>query len=399
MAISIYRTPKGDIRYKAVPWNGNSPLSAKSFKRKGDAEEWERRQLIQIADKDVGRLKGHRTTFGDFFLQTYWPNKKIRDSTASDYLRLYDRFIKSKFGHRMLTEIDADEWSDLINGLVTKGMSKARANRLHAVASAVYKVAVKRRYANSNPLHIVDWYKLDIADFDFWQESELEQFLVWCLASQNPRFPLYQTAYETGMRISELIALQRDCVDLHGDIVTVRRTWCRVVKQILPTTKSGHKRRLGINPSLKATLQKQLQSHNSPYVFHHPDLGHFTYNVVEDQFQRDIKNSNARRITIHDLRHTYASHYMMNGGKMDDLKELMGHSDANTTRKYVHLSLNHLTAKSELVSFKVPTFGDVIALKKESPNHFPTMENKLSENLTEENQPLNLQASRIVQGT
>jgi hypothetical protein len=169
-----------------------------------------------------------------------------------------------------------------------------------------------------------------------------------------------------------------------------------VVKKILPTTKSGHKRRLGINPGLKATLQKQLQSHDGIFVFHHPNLGHFTYNVVEDQFRRDIKNSGARRITIHDLRHTFASHYMMNSGNIYDLKTLMGHSDINTTMRYAHLAPNHLTSKSVLVSFKVPSFGDVIALRKNPPNHFPTMGNNDATNMMEEIQPSSLQVAEIV---
>ena len=255
----------------------------------------------------------------------------------------------------------------------------------YAVASAVYKVALKRGYVKTNPLNAVDWFKVDISNFNYWQTDEIENFLTWALNNKNSRFAIYHTAYETGLRVSELIGLQRDCVDLQNDLLQVRRTWCRVVKRILPTTKSGHKRFLGINTGLKATLQRQLQSHSGNFVFHHPATNHISYNTFEGQFQADLKKAKMRRITIHDFRHTFASHYMMNGGNIYDLKSLMGHSDFTTTMKYAHLAPQHLKAKSTLVNFSVPIFGDVIAIGKNTPNHIPTIETQETEVIKNKN--------------
>ena len=57
----------------------------------------------------------------------------------------------------------------------------------------------------------------------------------------------------------------------------------------------------------------------------------------------------------------------------------MGHSDFTTTMKYAHLAPQHLKAKSTLVNFSVPTFGDVIAMSKNTPNHIPTIETQETE--------------------
>ncbi len=43
-------------------------------------------------------------------------------------------------------------------------------------------------------------------------------------------------------------------------------------------------------------------------------------------------------VTFHDLRHTFASHYMMRGGKIEALQEILGHEDIKTTQRYAHLS-------------------------------------------------------------
>jgi hypothetical protein len=53
---------------------------------------------------------------------------------------------------------------------------------------------------------------------------------------------------------------------------------------------------------------------------------------------------------IQDLRHTYASHYMMNGGSLGDLQGLLGHAKPDMTQKYAHLAPLHLAGKSSVVA-------------------------------------------------
>ena len=48
------------------------------------------------------------------------------------------------------------------------------------------------------------------------------------------------------------------------------------------------------------------------------------------------------------LRHTFASHFMMNGGDVLSLQKLLGHSDLKMTIRYAHLSPDHLAQAIEL---------------------------------------------------
>lgn len=372
MAIRNYKTKKGEIRYQATIWSDNRAIKSKSFKRKFDAQDWERRQQTQMQDNNVGRLKGEKKILSEFFEQVYWINKKIRDGTAMDYRRIFDNNISPEFGHRPMLDIMVDEWATFFSKAVLKGMSKSRANRVHAVASAIYKMAVKFRYAQINPLHQVDWFEEDLSDFDYWTFDEADLFLNWAFRTKNPRFVLYQTAYETGMRISEIQALQRDCVDLERGLITVRRAYCKGTKKIVETTKGAKKRRLGINPSLISMLQKHLGSHNSQFVFCGDDGELLNYGYLYHQFEKDQIESTVRCIGIHDVRHTYASHYVMKGGNIYDLKELLGHSGIETTMRYAHLAPGHLKSKSALVSFSPKVSGNVVELK--APKYSPNIE-------------------------
>lgn len=56
-------------------------------------------------------------------------------------------------------------------------------------------------------------------------------------------------------------------------------------------------------------------------------------------------------IRFHDLRHTFASHFMMNGGNIYTLQKLLGHKDIQTTLIYAHLDKDFLQKEIELVSF------------------------------------------------
>ena len=373
MAIKTFKTNSGGVRYQATVWSGNKPVKSKTFTRKIDAKEWEQRQKIQLVDNRVGRLKGDKMTLGAFFDQVYWITKDIRPGTAQDYERIYKKRISPAFGHRRISEIGADEWSQFKCNLVSEGTSKARANRIHAVASAIYKVAVKKGYALANPMHKVDWFEEDLQDFDYWQFDESEQFLNWAYFLNHSRFVFYQLVYETGLRVSEIQALQRDCVDLVHGIITIRRAYCKKSKKVAQTTKGANKRRLGINPSLVSALQKHLASHASEFVFCNKAGRMNSYIAIADQFRKDQALAEVRRIGFHEIRHTYASHYVMRGGNIYDLKDLMGHSAIETTMRYAHLSPGHLKAKSALVSFTPASTGNVVELKP-APKYYPSIE-------------------------
>src|ERR1019366_4044892 len=155
MAISKYLTKTGELRYKAVVWDGNQTNGSKSFKRKIDAENWHKRQSLLIEDNRVGRPKGTKMTLKEFFDEIYWPNKNIRENTAIDYKGIFENHISPVFGSKILGECHASSWSMFLNGLKTKELSAGRINRIHAVASAIYKMALQWYYIPANPLAAV----------------------------------------------------------------------------------------------------------------------------------------------------------------------------------------------------------------------------------------------------
>ncbi len=73
----------------------------------------------------------------------------------------------------------------------------------------------------------------------------------------------------------------------------------------------------------------------------------------------------SKKLRLHDLRHTFASHYMMNGGDIFKLSRILGHSSVIVTEKvYAHLAKDAHAADYGRVSFAMPSEGaKVIAIK------------------------------------
>ena len=68
-------------------------------------------------------------------------------------------------------------------------------------------------------------------------------------------------------------------------------------------------------------------------------------------FRPACERAGVRYLRIHDVRHTYASHFVMNGGSIHVLQKLLGHSQIRTTEAYSHLSNAYVREASNLVHF------------------------------------------------
>ena len=76
------------------------------------------------------------------------------------------------------------------------------------------------------------------------------------------------------------------------------------------------------------------------YIFVNPKTKK-PYDDVKKSFKTALKKSGIEDFTFHDLRHTFASHLVMNGVDLMTIKELLGHKDIKMTMRYAHLSPDH----------------------------------------------------------
>lgn len=65
------------------------------------------------------------------------------------------------------------------------------------------------------------------------------------------------------------------------------------------------------------------------------------FKQINKSFQASLKKAGIEDFRFHDLRHTFASHFVMRKGSLKDLQELLGHKTLTMTMRYAHLSQEH----------------------------------------------------------
>lgn len=139
------------------------------------------------------------------------------------------------------------------------------------------------------------------------------------------------TLYHTGIRLSELIHLEKRHIDLHG--TTLKVFGKRNKERIIPMT-----------DELKSALMARIELHpDSEFVFN-TEKGKKLY---PNYVYRLVKNLLSEYTTLqkkspHVLRHTFATHLLNNGGDLNAIKELLGHANLSATQVYTHNSVERL---------------------------------------------------------
>lgn len=146
---------------------------------------------------------------------------------------------------------------------------------------------------------------------------------------------LYATAVYTGMRLGELAALRWDAIDLELRLITVHRSH-------EGPTKGGEIRRVPILDPLLPILRSWRLFGAKGRVFTANNGGVLKKDsrVFREVMARVLEGAGFEKgyITFHDLRHTFASHWMMNGGDLFKLQRILGHKSADMTQRYAHLA-------------------------------------------------------------
>lgn len=161
---------------------------------------------------------------------------------------------------------------------------------------------------------------------------------------EEPRFiaaasdewrPMVHTALKTGLRLGELLALKWEDVDLVSGKIVVRRTLWRSTEG---SPKGGRSREVALGDDAVAVL-KAHRHLRGPYVFCDEKGTRLSHRMVSNLVPRICKKAGlAKRLTMHDLRHSFASHLVMRGVTLKAVQELLGHTSIDMTLRYAHLS-------------------------------------------------------------
>jgi len=235
----------------------------------------------------------------------------------------YSRVIKDiyNFYHRLPQDLSEEDIKNYLYAKQNQGLSSQTialfANALNFLFTQIYKRAGYnkiRQPKQSQRLPVI------LSREEIKEMIELTQNLKHRL--------ILAVTYAAGLRVSEVVRLRAQDVDLNGLTVTVRQG-------------KGKKDRLTvISAALVPEFQKIMAGKNGDdYVFASERGGRLTEATAQKVFYQALRRAGIDKpATFHCLRHSFATHLLENGTDVRYVQELLGHANIRTTQIYTHVT-------------------------------------------------------------
>ncbi|HPG41558.1 MAG TPA: tyrosine-type recombinase/integrase [bacterium] len=261
----------------------------------------------------------------------------------NQYLRSYQRYYYATqhlvlfFAKTLLSDITADNIEDYKMSRKRRGVTNSTINREISCLRRMFNLALRWGDAKVNPVENVDRLEEPPGQTRFLREHEVNSLLESC---NDCLKPVVFTAINTGLRLNELLSLTWDDVHIDNTIepfIEIRMS------------KNNKKRFIPLNEDMTVILKSLTKTHPK-YVF----IGTKgkPLKSVKKPFQTALNKTGIEDFRFHDLRHTFASLFLMNGGDLLTLKELLGHSSLDMVQRYSHLAAEHKMKQMNKLSGK-----------------------------------------------
>ena len=340
-AMSVYKRTK--TWTAAISLNGERVRCKGGFETEKAARRWHDKTKKLLKQGKGEQVYEKAATFQDLithYNQTHLPT--IRTNTQIRYRADIRRHIMPFFEFYNLKHID-QRVIETFKAKLLQEVSPKSTNNCLALLKSIFKKAYLWRLIKHDPCFGIGLVKVPQHKYTWWEHKEdIKRFVSF---ARNDRFHLaYRLGLDLGMRIGEITALTPG--DIRTDIrqIHVHRQWLSRIGCYGPT-KHGKERYLKYDAGseLEELILKQIEGRRNYQSL----FTYFDGRIVNSQklsscfFQRVIKKAEVPRIRFHDLRHTFASWYMIKNDNIWELKKILGHADVQTTQRYAHLSSLH----------------------------------------------------------
>ena len=292
----------------------------------------------------------------------YWKQYGIKKRSADREKSVVDG-IRSELGQLFVREIDGNainRWYE--NLTAVRGVSAATAvrhfNVMHHMMRKAATLWSKETGIDRNPADLIEVRRADDQRDRFLSEDELNRLKTALdekiyrkgtkdFNKTNCRLRMIVlVAVTTGMRASEIFGLRWSDVMYNEGLLAVRMK-----------LKGGKMRYVPMLPELADELRRYMPkpaedkvrfiaSRNNDLIFPPKGDAKGGRRRVEASFEDLLRRAEIEDFRFHDLRHTFASWYMMNGGDLYELAKILGHSNIKMTERYAKLGRQHIARTS-----------------------------------------------------
>ncbi|MCA9243986.1 MAG: tyrosine recombinase XerC [Phycisphaerales bacterium] len=301
-----------------------------------------------IEERAAGRNMSDKTPLIQQFIDHLRAERAFSAHTARCYAADLEQFsehvaklgggsLKPEEVDRKLTQMDTEELRVFMGQLRDKNYCKSTIARKLATLRSFYKFLLRRGLIRSNPVATIRTPKQDKRLPKYLEIEQIEKLFSNCdtttLLGSRDR-AILETLYSTGIRVSELVALDIADIDLGASVVHVRG-------------KGKKERVIPIGPGAVRAIIHYLDMRRGAANMRFDPEALFINKHGQRLSTRSVRRKLDKylleagldlSVSPHTLRHSFATHMLQRGADLRAVQEMLGHQSLSTTQIYTHLT-------------------------------------------------------------
>lgn len=267
------------------------------------------------------------------YLQLFLARKKTEGKSART-INLYKLHL-TRLLQTLNMAVDKITENDLFVYLAKykkdNNVSNAYLDNIRLVFSSFFGWLNAKGYIPKNPTAGLEPIKVEKKIKQPFSDEELEKLRRIC--DQERDLALIEFLYSTGVRVSELVALNRKDIDFYGKNVVVYGKGSKERETYLNAASCLH---------LKAYLDSRTDDNEALFVSERVPHARITVAGVEKILRRIGKDAGVAKVHPHRFRRTMATNVLKKGMPLEEVRELLGHTKLDTTMIYCTISKDNV---------------------------------------------------------
>ncbi|GAA3922097.1 site-specific tyrosine recombinase XerD [Litoribacillus peritrichatus] len=276
------------------------------------------------------------------YLDSLWLEKGLSDNSLDAYRRdLKGLAVFVEKLDKTLLQADRIDLMDYLGARMRGGYKARSSARMMSCLRSFYRYLIRENKVSEDPTQNLDSPKLGRPIPDSLTEQEVDSLL----ETPDIKTPLgmrdramLEVLYATGLRVSELVGLRLEQVNLRQGLVRIMGKGNK--ERLVPL---GEESMDWIERYLKEARADLLPDLSETIVFPSQQgrpmtRQTFWHRIKKHAFEAGI----TKHLSPHTLRHAFATHLLNHGADLRVVQMLLGHSDLSTTQIYTHVARQRL---------------------------------------------------------
>lgn len=237
---------------------------------------------------------------------------------------------------KKIFDLTKEDMTEYVNHLIAQGKSNSTISRSAASIKSLYRYLIGKKLAEENIAEHIKLPKVDRKEPMVLTDSEIERLLeqpdTFELKGQRDRTML-EILYATGIRVTELISLRLEDVNLSNGYIKVKK---KSNERQIPLGQLSLKCLKDYITNVRPLLIKSEEEKTLFVNTNGQKMTRQGYWKILKQYKEQAKID--KDITPHTIRHSFAVHLLQNGTEIKKVQELLGHTDVASTMLYTQIT-------------------------------------------------------------